>query len=407
MKLLTIFIAIIVSVSTGCSKEKPAGPKDPKPVNLPVKAQPVISGSNGFGIDLFRETALNDDSNLMLSPLSASTALSMLLNGCESESYNQIRDILGYHDLTIEEINLVYANLVNQLLNLDPDTKIALANAVWYHNTFQVKSPFLETLDTDFEAHVEALDFSNPSSVTTINNWAKENTNGKIEKVLEEISPDAVMFLMNALYFKGQWTYQFDPSLSSPVQFHPENGDGVNVPMMKGNFPYRKYSDNRCTAVELNYGQQNFAMDIIVPNETLGDFLTDFTGDSWQSIVTGLDAITTPQSAEIIMPKFKFDYEKYLNDQLKSLGMTDAFKPDLADLSGISDENIYVSFVKQNTFVDVNEEGTEAAAVTTIGIEVTSMPVPFIVDKPFIFAIRERLSNTLLFIGKVEMPAYE
>ena len=142
-----------------------------------------------------------------------------------------------------------------------------------------------------------------------------------------------------------------------------------------------------------------------MPSGQLSSFMNAFNGPVWQEITSGLDA-STATTAELVMPKFRFDFEKVLNDQLKAMGMTDAFSPGMADLSGISDADIYVSFVKQNTFIDVNEEGTEAAAVTTIGVELTSAPEPVVIDKPFIFAIRERLTNTLLFIGKVEMPVY-
>ncbi|MBK6963305.1 MAG: serpin family protein [Bacteroidales bacterium] len=406
MKPLSILMISVLILLIGCSKDNPSGPKDPKPVNLTEKTRQVINVSNGFGVNLFRETAVTAEGNLMLSPLSATAALSMLLNGCESATYTQIRDMLGYQDLTMEEINETYQNLSEQLLSLDPEIQLALANAVWYRQDFQVKSPFLAQLTDAYDARSEALDFANPTALTTINNWASDNTNGKITKVLEQIEPDAVMFLMNALYFKGTWTYQFDKSTTGPVPFKPETGSAVNVEMMKGNFPFKVYADNSCTAIEMNYGQQNFAMDIIIPNGTLSGYLEGFTGETWQAITDGLDAITNPEKLEITLPKFKFEYEKYLNDQLKSLGMTDAFDPALADLSGISDADIYVSFVKQNTFVDMNEEGTEAAAVTTIGIVETSAPMPVIIDKPFIFAIRERMSNTLLFIGKVDMPVY-
>ncbi len=406
MKLHLISITIALVVLSGCSKENPTTPKDPKPVNLTEKNRQVITMSNAFGINLFRETAQASEGNLMLSPLSATAALSMLINGCEAETYNQIRDMIGYQDLSIEEINDTYQSLSKQLLNLDPEINLALANAVWYRQGFEVKSPFLERLQNAYEARTAALDFSSPSALTTINSWASDNTNGKIDKVLEEIEPDAVMFLMNALYFKGTWTYKFDKSQTGPVAFRPESGAAVEVEMMKGNFPFKTFSNNNCTAIEMNYGQQNFAMDIIIPNGTLSDYISGFTEESWQSVTAGLDAISNPEKLEITIPKFKFEYEKTLNDQLKALGMTDAFDPTLANLSGISDADIYVSFVKQNTFVDMNEEGTEAAAVTTIGIYETSAPMPVVVDKPFIFAIRERLSNTLLFIGKVEMPVY-
>ncbi|MHC1775257.1 MAG: serpin family protein [Lentimicrobium sp.] len=406
MKPLSILMISAFFLMTGCGKDDPSGPKEPKPVNLTEKTRQVITVSNGFGVNLFRETAITAEGNLMISPLSATAALSMLLNGCEAATYTQIRDMLGYNDLTMEEINETYQNLSEQLLSLDPEIQLALANAVWYRQDFQVKSPFLTQLQDAYDARSEALDFSNPAALTIINNWASDNTNGKITKVLERIDADAVMFLMNALYFKGTWTYQFDKSQTGPYPFKPETGTAVDVEMMKGNFPYKVFSDNNCTAIEMNYGQQNFAMDIVIPNGTLSSYLEGFTGETWQSVTEGLDAVTSPEKLEITIPKFKFDYEKYLNDQLISLGMSDAFDPALADLSGISDAGIYVSFVKQNTYVDMNEEGTEAAAVTTIGIYETSAPMPVIVDKPFIFAIRERLSNTLLFIGKVEMPGY-
>jgi len=406
MKSVVLTIIVTLLLIAGSCKKDPEGPKQPKQINLTTRANEVIAGSNGFGIDLFRVTALEEDANMMLSPLSAGTALTMLLNGCNTQTYVQIRDMLGYEGLTLDEINDAYRSLVEQLLVVDPEVQLALANAVWYRQGFEVKPDYLSTMDSAFVAQIGALDFSDPSALETINNWAKDNTNGKIPKVLDEIESDVVMFLMNALYFKGTWTYQFETSQTSVAPFHLANGSAVNVDMMRSLIPVKMHSDNGATAVELPYGRQNFSMVIILPENSLGEYLPDFEKTDWSSITAELDAITEPAEAEMIMPKFKFDYEKYLNDQLKSMGMLDAFEPELADLSGISDADIYVDFVKQNTFVDVNEEGTEAAAVTTIGIKEVSMPPTFTVDKPFIFAIRERTTNTLLFIGKVENPTY-
>jgi serpin B len=210
---------------------------------------------------------------------------------------------------------------------------------------------------------------------------------------------------MNALYFKGNWTYQFDENQTIDYPFTLKNGNAVNVKMMRNLMPAISYTGSDATSVELPYGQQNFAMVIIMPDTPLDEFLVDFDATDWASITAGLDSFAEAVEMEIILPKFKFEYEKLLNDQLKALGMLDAFNP-TADLSGISDADIWVDFVKQNTFVDVNEEGTEAAAVTTIGVVEVSMPPSFIADRPFIFAIRERLTNTLLFIGKVEQPEY-
>ncbi|MPM00369.1 hypothetical protein SDC9_46593 [bioreactor metagenome] len=403
--LIAVSVLLVGLLSPGCKKEDDKAPQSPKPINLPAKAGLMISQSNSFGIDLFRETALAEQGNLMLSPLSASTALSMLLNGCGAETYAQIRDMLGYESLSLDEINENYNSLVNQLLTIDPRIQLALANAVWYRQDFNVKALFLDRMQTAYKASTGSLDFLSPEALTTINNWAKDNTNGKIEKVLDEISPDAVMFLMNALYFKGDWTYKFDKSATAPLPFYPATGNAVDVDMMKAEFPFKSFYGTNCKAIELPYGQQNFAMVLVLPSGPLSEFMNAFNGPVWQEITSGLDA-SSAQTADLVMPKFRFDFEKVLNDQLKAMGMTDAFNPAMADLSGISDENIFVSFVKQNTFVDVNEEGTEAAAVTTIGIELTSAPEPVVIDKPFIFAIRERMTNTLLFIGKVEMPAY-
>jgi serpin B len=373
---------------------------------MTAKSHEVIAGSNGFGVDLFRVTALEENQNIMLSPLSASTALTMLLNGCNTQTYDQIRDMLGYEALTVDEINEAYNSLVGQLLAIDPEIQLALANAVWYREDFMVKPDYLNTMYSSFDSDIAALDFSKPAALETINNWAKDNTSGKIPKVLDEIEPDMVMFLMNALYFKGTWTYQFNEEQTADLPFNLKDGSVVNVKMMRNTIPVKSYQGNAAFSVELPYGQQNFAMVIILPDDPLNEFLAEFEAIDWASITSGLDSFAEPIEMEIILPKFKFEYEKFLNDQLKSLGMLDAFDPSLADLSGISNASIYVDFVKQNTFVDVNEEGTEAAAVTTIGIKEVSMPPSVIIDRPFIFAIRERLTNTLLFIGKVEQPSY-
>jgi serpin B len=213
------------------------------------------------------------------------------------------------------------------------------------------------------------------------------------------------MFLMNALYFKGDWTKQFDKSKTTNKPFHLNNGNTIQVSTMHHDKLSAMYYEGQdFTALELPYGRRNFSMIIMLPANGLSSFYDNFTPGVWKEMTTALGNIDEWSDFVVSLPKFSFEYETLLNDQLKALGMLDAFDPNLADLSGISDANIYVDFVKQNAFVDVNEEGTEAAAVTTIGIVETSMPPMFVVDKPFAFAIRERTTNTLLFIGSVVDP---
>ncbi|RPH30595.1 MAG: serpin family protein [Bacteroidales bacterium] len=399
---------IILVVNQGCKKETTQPTHEPKAFILPAKSAGVITKSNKFGIELFTKTAKVDDGNLMLSPLSASVALTMLLNGSKNNTYNQIHQMLGYEGLSQIQVNEVYRNLVSQLLEADSNVKLAIANAVWYRNGFTVKPTFLEVMNNDFSAHVEGLDFTLPSALTTINKWASDNTYGKIPEVLNEISADVVMFLMNALYFKGIWTYQFDKAKTQREAFHKGDGSDIMVDMMHLSLNANVFTNDNFRALELTYGRTNFSMIIILPTGSIDDLFESFSNDDWNSISNHFNAATNFPEWSVSLPKFKFSYEKLLNDQLISLGMIDAFSPENANLSGIADADLFVDFVKQNTFIEVNEEGTEAAAVTTIGIKLTSTPDvnSFIVDKPFVFAIRERTTNTILFMGKVVDPRY-
>jgi serpin B len=408
--LLSLFFALGY---TACTKDNPDKKPDltPKNLELNANAPEVIGNSNEFGIELFTKVALDENKNLMLSPLSASTALTMLLNGCGGDTYVQLKETLKYpEDLSISEVNELYKSLADQLLTVDPKVKLALANAIFYRESFSVKLPFLNTMSSDFGALTEGLDFTLPSALTTINKWASDNTNGKIPKVLNEISPDAVMFLMNALYFKGDWSYQFDKSLTSDRPFYIPGGNYINVSTMNGKVGSKIAGGDNYKAIELPYGRTNFTMIVIVPDGTLAGFNASFTAEMWNALTARFDEQEEYGEKIVYIPKFRFSYEKILNDQLQSMGMVDAFNSSLANLSGISDASIFVSFVKQNTFVEVDEKGTEAAAVTTIGVEVTSVPPEskqFIIDKPFIFAIRERTTNALLFIGQIVNPLGE
>jgi serpin B len=400
-----VFLASLLSCGLFTTEETPE--TEPTRIELTPDATETIARGNDFGIDLFTRTAAEETGNLMVSPLSASVALTMLLNGSDSDTRTQIQEMLGYPaDQNFAGINEAYRRLIPQLLEADRKVALAVANAIFYREHFPFKDPFLTTMADDFDANVKGLDFDQPSAVSTINKWASDNTNGKIPKVMDSIDRDMVMFIMNALYFKGDWSYQFDKGATGKQTFHLGDGSTVQVDMMKGKAGVMRYEHGDYSVVELPYGRKNFSMVIIVPSGTLSDFYPEFSSATWRNITASLDNRNEWTKTDIVMPKFGFDYEKVLNKQLKAMGMTDAFDANLADLSGISDEDIFVGFVKQNAFIEVNEEGTEAAAVTTIGIEVTSAgPPAFIVDRPFIFAIRERTTNTLLFMGGVANPA--
>ncbi len=378
----------------------------PKAFELPQYASKVIASNNNFGIDLFTGVAVEEDQNFMISPLSASIALTMLMNGAEEETFDQLRDMLGYDaNLSVEEINVLYNSLVKQLLEADKKVTLSIANAIFSRKDFQIKQPFTDRMRKDFKAEVKALDFEDASSVDYINKWASDNTNKKIPRVIEGLSRELVMLLMNALYFKGDWTNQFDKSMTTDKPFYMVDGSQKGVPTMTGKVNTIRHFDTDYMAVELPYGRKNFSMVIIQP-ENLSDFYQSFDGQKWGFISTALDEQSVWHETDLSMPRFKFEYEKFLDDQLKSMGMTNAYSPQLANFSEITDLPVSVSFVKQNTFIEVNEEGTEAAAVTTIGVELTSGGSRTLhINKPFIFVIRERTTNTILFMGSVLDPS--
>jgi serpin B len=402
----TLLIATLLLASAACSKDNAKPQPTPTVIKLTEKATAVIGKSNDFGIQLFQKVAVAEPDNLMLSPLSASVALTMLMNGAEEETYNQINNMLGYDGMTTSEVNEAYQSLVTQLLAADGTVQLDLANAVWYRNSFVAKTSFLQIMQESFDAQVQGLNFGAPSALTTINGWASDNTNGKIDKVLNEISSDAVMFLMNALYFKGSWSQKFDKNQTNEAVFHYHDGSTADIPTMHGQVPGRFATTPAYQAIEIYYGRKNFSMIILLPDADIDALTESLTPALWNDLTQQLGS-GYEQEVNLSMPQFSFDYEKNLNDALMALGMMDAFLPGVANLTAIADASLHISFVKQNTFVDVNEDGTEAAAVTTIGIELTSAgdpPPQFKVDRPFLFFIREQTTNTLMFAGKVMEP---
>lgn len=406
-KLISLMMFLMVSfLWSSCQKNGPNPDLQPVKIDLPLKAGQVIAGSNEFGIGLFTRIAAQDDGNLMISPLSASINLTMLLNGCQDNTYEEIKEMLGYpSDMSIEEINESYLSLVSQLIQADEKVKLHIANAMFYRNGFFVKEPFVQTLSEQFTAQVQGLDFSSESAINTINQWAADNTNDRINKVIDQIPDETVMFLMNALYFKGDWTKKFDKAFTTDKDFRLGNGQLIQVPaMFESEMKALYYEHQNFEALEIPYGRKNFSMILLLPSGTLNELYTQLDPATWAEVTSAFDKAGDWTDVMVTMPKFKFEYEKYMNAELADMGMVEAFDPQLANLNNISDADLVVSFVKQNTFVEVNEEGTEAAAVTTTGIDAVSMGPIFTIDKPFVFAIRERTTNALLFIGSVANP---
>lgn len=365
---------------------------------------PFADQTSQFAFDLAKRVVSqeNPSKNVFISPLSLHIALGMILNGANGQTAQEIQKTLKLDAQTLAEANRTYQNLLENLPSVDPKVTMTLANSVWYRNTFQVENAFQELLKQTFHAQVSAQDFNDPATVTKINDWASQHTNGKIPKVLDQIQPDNVMFLLNALYFKGDWTTQFKPDQTTDTPFKLASGGTTTVRMMRLDTDLNRAFQPNYLAFELPYGNGKFAMTVLLPaeNTTADAVLNNLNNSDW----TKLQKSMTLAHMDIGLPKFTMSYEIRLNNALSALGMPTAFT-DKADFTKINTkEGLTLSFVKQNTFISVDEQGTEAAAVTTGGMVTTSVQLPTLCDRPFVFVIHEKSSGTILFVGKIADP---
>ena len=329
--------------------------------------------------------------------------------GAAGETEQAMTNTLQLQGLGSESINPGYAGLRYALQTSDPKVTLTIANSLWARQGVPFKQDFLERNAEHFGAEISTLDFTDPNTLTTINQWVNTNTNGKIQKILDEINQDLVLFLINAIYFKGTWQTEFDPARTRDDIFHLATGSEKQVPMMTrtGDYPYYENYDAMFQAISLPYGDGRMSMYIFLPyrESDLNTFLDSLNSEDWENWIAEFHE----QEIFLSMPKFKLEYEKMLNSPLQSLGMEIAFAPNGADFSRMADlealgQNLYIGDVLHKAVVEVNEEGSEAAAVTSIGIRATSAPPAFIANRPFFFAIRDNETKTVLFMGTVVDP---
>ena len=405
---------ILVPIVLACFACKDAtGPAPVAITSLPRQLTPaeqkLIVSSNNFAFDLFRQiNAAQRDSNVFVSPLSASMALGMTSAGAGGATYDAFRSTLRFGDASKQEVNDGYKSLIALLTSVDKTTDFRIANSIWYEKAFPFNAAFLNDSKLFFNAEVQGLDFKQQSAaIGTINGWVSDATAKKIPTILDSIDPAEVMFLINAIYFKGSWQEQFDKSKTGDAPFFALDGSSKTTPLMHGSLSARLGSVAGLTAVDLYYGNSAYTMTLILPGKSsdVNSAVAALTPASWKSLIDSFH----PSEVDLYLPRFKLEWKRKLNDDLKAMGLGPAFS-DGADFMPMSPQGnrLLITNVIQKTFVDVNEEGTEAAAATSVGIGVTSAPLvtPVRFDRPFIFAIRERFSGTILFIGKIaKLPA--
>ena len=402
-----LMCGVMLLICTGCERESDIQ------INVPAIegtiAPGVVEANTKFGFNLFNEILKTEqDKNIFISPFSVSVALAMTLNGAADATEQAMTDTLQLQDNDSEAINTSYALLLQALKTSDPKVTLAIANSLWADQGFTFNQDFLQRNTDYFGAEVSTLDFSDMNSVNIINQWVNTNTEGKIEKIIDQIESDEVLFLINAIYFKGAWQTEFDPSKTRDATFHLTNGSQKQVPMMTREDKYQFLYASDFTAISLPYGDGRINMSIFLPSResSLDVFLESLNAENWEKWISQFNE----QKVWIQIPKFKIEYGTNLNEVLKALGMGMAFDRSEANFSRMlpdgvtTTRNLYISKVDHKAFVEVNEEGTEAAAVTNVGIAVTSAPPQFIANRPFFFAIHDNETKTVLFMGTVVDP---
>jgi len=407
-----ILAAFILLVSYSCEMENNPEPY-PNEIELTQKGKVLVEADNLFGIKLFKEVlqAEEPETNVMISPLSVSLALAMTYNGADGDTKAAMEETLELAGLTTDQINENYKFLIDALSSVDPKVLMNIANSIWYKHTFPVEQDFIDVNMNYYYAEVSPLDFGDPGAVNTINNWIADKTNDLITEVLDFIPADAVMYLINAIYFKGIWKFEFDEAETEEEPFYLSNGTTKDVPMMVQEESFNYLSNDWVQAVEMPYGQGNYSMIVLLPQtgKTLNEVVEELSNETWNN---WLGDFHKEEKVVIHLPRFKFEYEDSLNNELINMGMEIAFNSYNADFSKINpDWQLFISRVIHKSFIEVNEEGTEAAAVTVVegSIYCTGGEtyISFHVNQPFLFAIREKYTNTIIFIGKVMEPEYE
>ena len=388
------------------------------PRELSLAERQVIQGSNDFAFALLREVraATPDSPNTFLSPLSASMALGMTLNGAAGETWRQMRDVLGFDGMEEDAINGGYHDLMDLLLSLDPAVEIGLGNAVWVDREYTLLDDFRERLATWFDADAATLDFHAAGTPGVMNAWVDSVTHGRIDRLIDQIPPHVIMYLVNAIYFHGDWRETFDRRRTAPAPFTPAAGGAVTVDMMAGEVARRVIfggGPDGVGAVELPYGGGAFSAVLVLPpaNQGIDAFVASLEPGQWDAWMETFDAQAEAESLEgrgilVRMPRIELTWGGSLVGPLQAMGMVDAFDPALADLSRMTGApGLFVDQVLQKSFLRVDEEGTEAAAATAVGVGVVSAPPSLTFDRPFLFAIRERFSGAILFMGVIGDPS--
>ena len=370
----------------------------------------LVSADTGFAIGLAKELAKEQPArNVFISPYSISTLLQMVCNGAAGSTRDQMAQVLGTSGLEAAALNQAHKDLDTSVSSARTNVALNIANAIWYSAGIEVKPPFASLNKEFYGATMDTLDFAGPGAGGIVNAWAEKNTSGRIKNIVPvQLPGDTRMLLANAIYFKGSWDRKFDPKATKERAFHLIVGGPKQVPMMQQSGEFEYQEGNGCQAVRLPYAGRRLGMYVLLPDpgSDVSKLLAALNDHSWQD---QLLRQLRSRKGSVALPRFKLEYGAELKQPLQAMGLSLPFSRG-ADFSGISAAPLYLSAVKHKSFVEVNEEGTEAAAAT-VGMMSLAMarpvapPFEMVVDRPFLFVIADNLTRTILFMGVVFEPA--
>lgn len=369
----------------------------------------LVRAQQQFGFDVLNQlAAAQPGSNILLSPLSIAMALHMAQSGAEGSTFEAMSQTFGLSGLTPDSLAAANGELLREIALEDGDpVQLTIANSLWARQGIPLASAFLQRSLDAFDADVNQLDFVAAGAIDQINGWVEQQTQGRIPEIVDEIDPNAILFLINAVYFKGDWSQEFDPSLTESQPFSLSTGSSVPIPLMQqqGSWTYGEVEGSQW--VSLPYGESqdlSFVVGLPPEGEDIRDWAQGLGSQSWEMLLGQMGS----RPGTVFLPRFELTFETDLVSVLSDLGMEIAFG-DQADFRGITAAPTQISEVRHKAVLEVNEEGSEAAAATSVAVVTRSAPVeerPFVmrVDRPFVAAIRDNRTQAILFLALVEDP---
>lgn len=397
MKTILLIIISLLLLLSGCHADKQS--------NYPPET--ITKSSQEFTFNLYKEVIQSETGNICLSPFSVSFCLGMIMNGTEGDTYDEIRQVLGFQDFTREDINQYMQTIRKELSTADTSVMIINANSIWINNRFDVRKEFTRLNKKYYQAETYNEPFDS-NTISKINQWSADHTNGKIRKPIQQIDDTFLSILVNSIYFKGRWSNEFRKSATIDEPFRTADSCLINIPTMTSKYYINSYRDEKVTVVELPYGNETFSMILFLPTKKdrdIDEIITHLDKEQWDGWLSNLSL----HKFELHLPRFKVEQKTNLEKRLKALGIKKAFIASSDFAKMCQTEKFYIHSLSQNSFIEVNEEGTEAAATTVASIIaeeeiVSNFPAIIRFDRPFGYMIKEKNSGVILFTGKVARP---